>query len=589
MASWGHGITAVTGAPKHYVAYVPTAAVLSRTVLPPPPSHGLARSLSLLPSQVKCKKMASLTPGVLIKLLKNLNTDVKICGEHRSILLQVVSIVPALTGLELWPDHGFFIKVSDSSHCTYVSLSKDDNDLILTNKLQLGQFIYIDKVEAGTPVPVLVGVRPLPGRNPCIGNPKDLMDMLVLPDNFETQDQEKKTSKTYELSKADKGRTKQKVVIKEEKNVVASRYMQGVSRSSMRNSTSETNSPPSQKVEEKVIVVVPLGAKQEPKCQVLQAKTIIPCNQNKIVDVKQESSVDDLKGDSKVPKTVPAKSSRIVKKIAPSDSVYSSSSSNRRKLVDAIPWESLPASLIKPGKGMIKRKNTAFLIVAEAKKEATAAAALVKGLGIFADLRKSSVEENLHIALAKFFSLHRLLDQPSIAAQDSSSGILRQLAEGEKSIKKLTLPLRSDKSNSNSAKFTVESLTDERMEWARGDGLNEIQELRAKLRKESQSWFLGFLENALDTGFSAESPPTKKGPKDRGGENAKESHELIAGTLSQLKEASNWLDQLQNSGDTEPDRGLAETINLLKQKIYVCLLEHVESAASALEGRKSST
>lgn len=217
--------------------------------------------------------MASLTPGVLIKLLKNIDTDVKICGEHRSVLLQVVSIVPALTGLELWPDHGFFIKVSDSSHCTYVSLSKDDNDLILTNKLQLGQFIYIDKVEAGTPVPVLVGVRPLPGRNPCIGNPKDLMDMLVLPDTFETQDQEKKTSKTYELSEAaDKGRTKQKVVIKEEKNVVASRYMQGVSRSSMRNSASETNSS-SQKVEEKVIVVeserkvVPSGAKRETKCQ----------------------------------------------------------------------------------------------------------------------------------------------------------------------------------------------------------------------------------------------------------------------------------------------------------------------------------
>ncbi|XP_074590957.1 uncharacterized protein LOC141846794 [Curcuma longa] len=539
--------------------------------------------------------MASLTPGVLIKLLKNLNTDVKICGEHRSVLLQVVSIVPALTGLELWPDHGFFIKVSDSSHCTYVSLSKEDNDLILTNKLQLGQFIYIDKVEAGTPVPVLVGVRPLPGRNPCIGNPKDLMDMLVLPDNFETQDQEKKTSKTYELSEADKGRTKQKVVIKEEKNVVASRYMQGVSRSSMRNSASETNSP-SQKVEEKVIVVeserkaVPSGAKQETKCQVLQAKTIIPCNQNKIVDIKQESSVDNLKGDSKVPKTVPVKSSRIVKKIVPSNSICPSSSSNRRKVVDAIPWESLPASLIKPGKGMIKRKNTAFLIVAEAKKEATAAAALVKGLGIFADLRKSSTEENLHISLAKFFSLHRLLDQPSIAAQDRSSGILGQFAEGEKSIKKLTLPLPSRKKDSNSAKFTVESLANERMEWARGDGLNEIQELRTNLRKESQLWFLSFLESALDIGFSPESPQTKKGPKDRGGENTKESDELIAGTLSQLKEASDWLDQLQNYADTEPDRdGLAETINRLKQKIYVCLLEHVESAASALEGRKNST
>lgn len=121
--------------------------------------------------------MASLTPGILLKVLKNINSDVKVCGEYRSILLQVISKVPAITGSELWPDHGFFIKVSDSSHSTYVSLSKEDNELILSNKLQLGQFIYVEKVQSSIPVPVLVGVRPVPGRNPCIGNPKDLMQM----------------------------------------------------------------------------------------------------------------------------------------------------------------------------------------------------------------------------------------------------------------------------------------------------------------------------------------------------------------------------------------------------------------------------
>lgn len=125
------------------------------------------------------QEMASLTPRVLIKLLQTMNTNIKVRGEYRSVLLQVISIVPALAGSELWPNQGFFIKVSDSSHSTYVSLRNEDNELILNNKLGLGQFFYVDKLEAGTPVPVMVGVRPISGRHPFVGNPKDLMQMLV--------------------------------------------------------------------------------------------------------------------------------------------------------------------------------------------------------------------------------------------------------------------------------------------------------------------------------------------------------------------------------------------------------------------------
>ncbi|XP_074556022.1 uncharacterized protein LOC141811853 [Curcuma longa] len=137
--------------------------------------------------------MASLVPGVLIKLLQHMNTDVKIAGEHRSSLLQVVSIVPALSGSDLFANQGFYLKVSDSSHATFVSLPDEHNDLILSDKIQLGQFIHVDRLEAGSPVPILKGVRPLPGRHPCVGNPEDLaatsslcflaMDKLKPPDD----------------------------------------------------------------------------------------------------------------------------------------------------------------------------------------------------------------------------------------------------------------------------------------------------------------------------------------------------------------------------------------------------------------------
>lgn len=119
--------------------------------------------------------MAALVPGVLLKLLQHMNTDVKVAGEYRSSLLQVVSIVPALAGGELFSNKGFYLKVSDSSHATYVSLPDEHDDLIRSDKIQLGQFIHVERLEAASPVPILHGVRPVPGRHPCVGSPEDIV------------------------------------------------------------------------------------------------------------------------------------------------------------------------------------------------------------------------------------------------------------------------------------------------------------------------------------------------------------------------------------------------------------------------------
>ncbi|KAK9751030.1 hypothetical protein RND81_02G237000 [Saponaria officinalis] len=122
--------------------------------------------------------MATLAPGVLVKLLNGMNTGVKPTGEHRSTLLQVTDIVPAeLDEKSLWPNHGFYIKVSDSSHSIYVSLPYEQDDLVLSNKMQLGQFIYVDKLEPGSPVPVVKGAKPVPGRHPLMGTPEPLMGL----------------------------------------------------------------------------------------------------------------------------------------------------------------------------------------------------------------------------------------------------------------------------------------------------------------------------------------------------------------------------------------------------------------------------
>ncbi|KAK3443136.1 hypothetical protein EUGRSUZ_B03344 [Eucalyptus grandis] len=122
--------------------------------------------------------MATLAPGILMKLLNGMNTGVKPTNEHRNSLLQVTDIVPAdLDEKNLWPKHGFYIKISDSSHSIYASLPTEQDDFVLSNKMQLGQFIYIDRLEPGSPVPVLKGAKPLPGRHPLVGTPEPIMGL----------------------------------------------------------------------------------------------------------------------------------------------------------------------------------------------------------------------------------------------------------------------------------------------------------------------------------------------------------------------------------------------------------------------------
>ncbi|KAL2485372.1 Plant protein of unknown function (DUF936) [Abeliophyllum distichum] len=148
--------------------------------------------------------MVTLVPGVLLKLLQHMNTDVKVGGEHRSSVLQVVSIVPALAGGDLFSNQGFYLKVSDSSHATYVSLPDEHDDLILSDKIQLGQFVNVERLEAASPVPILRGIRHVPGRHPCMGTPEDIVathSLCFLNNNANSSSDSKSLGKSKSLSK----------------------------------------------------------------------------------------------------------------------------------------------------------------------------------------------------------------------------------------------------------------------------------------------------------------------------------------------------------------------------------------------------
>lgn len=116
-------------------------------------------------------------------------------------------------------------------------------------------------------------------------------------------------------------------------------------------------------------------------------------------------------------------------------------------------------------------------------------------------------------------------------------------------------------------------------EWIRGSSAGDTLDLAGKLRLKSRDWFLGFVEQFLDSEANT-SMLSDKGQ--------------IAGMLSQLKSLNDWLDEISSNKADEveeeeeeeeesaPPRVPPETIDRLRKKIYDYLLTNVESAAAVL-------
>ncbi|CAI8593558.1 unnamed protein product [Vicia faba] len=503
--------------------------------------------------------MASLIPGVLLKLLQTMNSNVKIRGEHRSVLLQVISIVPALSGSELWPNHGFFIKVSDSSHSTYVSLSKQDNELILNNKLQLGQYFYVDRIESGTPVPVLVAVRPIPGRHPFEGNPKDLMQMLESSEDGKAHSDNNgvNDSKSADVIEAKENTSsRQKIVIKEEKVGVASRYMKGVLNPNTKANVTDTNVGSKGNDSENGVDGKKLGSikgkQQEIQGQVLSTSSTR--TRFEVLSTKQDT------GQSNIQETIMqhSKSTSFKRSSTKQENLNSNFLSNTQDKInytEAISWSTLPAKLLRPGKGILRRKQLASKVVIEAQKEASEAAKIVKCLSMFANICSSAGSENPHITLDKFFALQQLIDKPNVTTQSKAKSLQSNSTQSptEKHKHSKKSGLVHAKNTSKSPKSLTELSVTEKQEWAKENGFS-----RAFEEKGKESKAIG------------------------GRDTARANH--IAVTLSHLKHANEWLEKLRSSLNSE-NEGLVETIDRLKQKIYSSLLVHVDSAAFALENR----
>ena len=115
--------------------------------------------------------------------------------------------------------------------------------------------------------------------------------------------------------------------------------------------------------------------------------------------------------------------------------------------------------------------------------------------------------------------------------------------------------------------------------WVKGKAATQAAQLGQQLEGQAQRWFLTFMEGALDCGFRIPGGGSDSGEEAGGAKVVSQQENChIASMLSQLKRVNDWLDQVGDPSDTK----LVETKTRLKKKIYEFLLQHVESAASAL-------
>ncbi|PIN25143.1 hypothetical protein CDL12_02116 [Handroanthus impetiginosus] len=331
--------------------------------------------------------MASLTPGTLEKLLQNVgNKDFKVADDP-------------------WKSSGYFLRVSDSVHSAYVSVSDDDVELILNDNIQLGQFIHVTWLDLGSPVPVLRGLKPIPKRRPCVGDPKDLISSDFL------------NAKKVETKVKSKGKVKK--VVEDEEGIVRSHSLNdgkvgGLEggRLSLDSARKGWDRSPRSKNGGS-------GARSlKSKDNRLRSESVVA---NKVIhqDSPNGSNILPLKSKNI---TVSSKhlSMPVMKTVESSDDgvfpchldkvVVGSKMWSDSKIL----WDSLPSTICDLGKEIRSYRNGAFVSAIRALEEASMYESVLQCMSMFAELCESSQKNSSSPLVEQFLNLHESMKKASI-------------------------------------------------------------------------------------------------------------------------------------------------------------------------------
>ncbi|WOK93498.1 hypothetical protein Cni_G02196 [Canna indica] len=501
--------------------------------------------------------MATLAPGVLRKLLDamSLETHQKLAAVTerygRSALLQITDIVPAdLDEKDLWPKRGFYIKVSDSSHSIYVTLPLDQDDLVLSNKLQLGQFIHVDRLEPASPVPVLMGAKPLPGRHPLVGTPEPIVRVKGSCGKLASASSVPRRG-SWEQNSV--GVVKPMALDFGEKTPMRDRSQSGSG------STSIVSSPPASGKVAKEGIATRSSVSGALFCKMVDAKEAGSASVRKscsITKFSRSKSVVDR--DLKIPKS-PFLAETPVLKLSSSKEDNSSSPSGEQsrsitfnnsnyqsaKHISGGDHMSLPAKLNTLGKEALERREAAQKVALQALRDASATETVVRVLKMFSELSSSAKPEAPAACFDQFLSFHQEVLQAvsdieaiqaatSVAAtsenetndfsilqdrdpnsinqngRSTTSTTRRRAASVSKSVsvipatheQKVYLGKHPRSDNFASEKKEKDGIVaDEVKTPTSSSTLGRSVKLAKQIRAEAGKWFMEFLEAALESGL----------------------------------------------------------------------------------------
>ncbi|KAL5720541.1 hypothetical protein ACHQM5_013206 [Ranunculus cassubicifolius] len=341
--------------------------------------------------------MASLTPGILIKLLENSkNRSVKVTSEHRSALLQVIEIVPSLVSEnDPWKNRGFYLKLSDSLNSTYVSISSEDVDLIFNNKIQLGQFIHVNRFDSGSPFPVVKGVKPVAKKCPCVGSPKDLIGNAAELMSKAAEKGRGVDRRVRRVSLGNGGGLEMRRLSLDSRkgwgdngvgvNSNGGRSNGSPSSSDTASVRSDTKPSPrrdSTLLKDRILSNSPRRDSSLLKDRIL-SNSPLKCQSNsmstntiskplkKVITPTKDATSKEIKPPKEV--TTPSNLIKVPLKL-------------HKWSEQSIPWDSLPFGIHEPGKDIIRCRNTSFSAAVDALHEATAAEGVIRCMSRFAEL-----------------------------------------------------------------------------------------------------------------------------------------------------------------------------------------------------------
>ncbi|KAG2315930.1 hypothetical protein Bca52824_019052 [Brassica carinata] len=580
--------------------------------------------------------MAELKSGVLFKLLEEMGVgksrrDI----DHRPVLLQIRSIIPVLAAGGLWPNEGFFLRISDSTHSMYASLPREENDLVLYDKLQIGQLIFVEKLEFAYPVPMIKGIRPTPGRRACTGEPIDLIPKeriekfcASLSDTEESYNQQVKrprrtrwssSSSVSEMNVTDFGLLKNLSSVMEEKDDTESMVSScSSSLSSAARRRSWMGLGDAGKIRESLDPSMVKNHVHDMKLHVSRTRSYPAASPSPSVRscgvIEEKSSSRTRRRDSIVsPSPKWAKSlsygsgsTKSKNLLLPprSNTVESSDSvSKKRSWTETeILWNSLPPKVVNLGKEILRQRDKAIHAASQALLEASAAERLLKCLRSYSELSDKGNQHHhtQQPPIGEFLSFQdelsksRLIIQ-SLSTEETEHGSSRTGEERREKatqwiksalatdLKPVSLPASKPTQSPSRKSFTLiaqETNNHEDNTRDRDSGYVERKErlsragreLRNLVKEEGRRWYLSRVEKYLD-----EISNVKKWRE--------MSSQQVGETMYQIKRVSDWLDAMVKGEEEDHEEVVmmteseTEACGRVRNKIYRILLRHVEKTS----------